>query len=140
MSPRPSVLAVLFALLPGAAAGAPPATDGLEATLSGEDRSQLRRDLDAWGPDLYRDHPPRGERLRRAGEALRERFREADADADGKLDRQEFARFAPRQVGRFDAIDANHDGRVDPDELRQTIRERIERRVERRLENGQPRR
>ncbi len=137
---RHCVLAVLFALLPGAAAGASPVTDGLEATLSGEDRSQLRRDLDAWGPDLYRDHPPRGERLRRAGEALRERFREADADADGTLDRQEFARFAPRQVGRFDAIDANHDGKVDPDELRQTIRERIERRVDRRLENGQPRR
>lgn len=140
MSVRSLVLTVACALLAGAAAGAPPVTDGLEATLSGEDRSQLRRDLDAWGPELYRDHPPRRERLRRAGEALRERFREADADGDQGLDRTEFAQFAPRQTRHFDAIDANHDGRVDPDELRQTIRERIERRVERRLENGQPRR
>jgi hypothetical protein len=134
------VLVVGYAVLAGAATGAPPAEDSLEATLSSEERSQLRRDLDAWGPELYRDRPPRGERLRRAGEALRERFREADADGDQALDRKEFAQFAPRRARHFDAIDANHDGQVDPDELRQTVRERIERRVERRLENGQPRR
>jgi Ca2+-binding EF-hand superfamily protein len=140
MAIRPLALAAACSLLAGAASGAPPAENGLEGALSSEERSQLRRDLDAWAPELYRDRPARGERLRRAAEALRERFREADADADGMLDRQEFAQFAPRQLHRFDAIDANRDGRVDPDEVRLAIRERIERRVERRLENGQPRR
>jgi hypothetical protein len=136
MSVRSLVLTVACALLAGVAAGAPPAKDSLEATLSSEERSQLRRDLDAWGPELYRDRPPRGERLRRAGEALRARFREADADGDHLLDRTEFAQFAPRQARHFDAIDANRDGKVDPDEVRLAIRERIERRVEQRLENG----
>jgi hypothetical protein len=140
MSVRSLLLTIACTVLADTAAAAPPAEDSLEATLSSEERSQLRRDLNAWGPELYRDRPPRGERLRRAGEALRQRFREADADGDQALDRKEFARFAPRQVRHFHPTDANHDGKIDPDELRQTIRERIERRVERRTENGQPRR
>lgn len=140
MSARSLVLTVTCAVLGGAAFGAPPAKDSLEGTLSSEDRSQLRRDLDAWGPELYGDRPTRGERIRRAGEAVRERFREADVDGDQLLDRKEFATFAPRRASHFDAIDGNHDGRVDSDEVRQAIRERIERRVERRIENGQPRR
>ncbi len=114
--------------------------DSLEATLSSEDRSQLRRDLDAWGPELYGDRPTREQRIRRAAEVLRERFREADANGDQALDRKEFMQFAPRQARHFDAIDTNHDGRVDADEVRQAIRERIERRVERRMENGLMRR
>jgi len=43
-------------------------------------------------------------------------FNKADANGDGRLDRQEAAQFAP-VLQRFDALDADHDGFVTRAEL-----------------------
>jgi len=49
---------------------------------------------------------------------IAEEFRNADADGNGTLSREEAARAAPWLAQRFDAIDANHDGRISPEEIR----------------------
>lgn len=47
-----------------------------------------------------------------------ERFRQADADGDGTLTKDEAVRVMPRIARNFEAIDADKDGRVACDELR----------------------
>jgi Ca2+-binding EF-hand superfamily protein len=54
-----------------------------------------------------------------AGEGgFAEHFRRADADGDGALTRAEAEKALPRLGAKFDRIDANHDTRLTPDELR----------------------
>jgi len=45
------------------------------------------------------------------------RFKEADKDADGRLDRVEAQAYGDRLVSHFDRIDANKDGELDRQEL-----------------------
>lgn len=67
------------------------------------------------------DAPPAKPSSRsRAGE----RLRRADADQDGYLSRAEAQQSAPRLAENFDAIDANHDGRLSPQEIRNYARSR----------------
>lgn len=47
-----------------------------------------------------------------------ERFKKADADANGVLSRAEAEKGMPRLVRHFDTIDANRDGQVTMDEIR----------------------
>ena len=47
-----------------------------------------------------------------------EQFRKADADGNGMLSRAEAGKGAPRLAKHFDAIDANRDGQISPDEIR----------------------
>ena len=49
---------------------------------------------------------------------LAEQFRRADADGNGMLSRVEAERGAPLLAKRFDAIDANRDGQISPEEIR----------------------
>ena len=49
---------------------------------------------------------------------LAEQFRRADADGNGMLSRAEAARAAPLLAKQFDAIDANRDGQISPEEIR----------------------
>jgi Ca2+-binding EF-hand superfamily protein len=54
-----------------------------------------------------------------AGEGgFAEHFRRADADGDGALTRAEAEKALPRLGAKFDRIDADHDARLTPDELR----------------------
>jgi len=54
-----------------------------------------------------------------AGEGgFAEYFRRADADGDGALTRAEAEQALPRLGAKFDRIDADHDARLTPDELR----------------------
>lgn len=53
---------------------------------------------------------------RRANAA--EGFRHADADGDGAISRDEAGKHAPRLARRFDAIDADRDGKLTQEELR----------------------
>jgi Ca2+-binding EF-hand superfamily protein len=54
-----------------------------------------------------------------AGEGgFAEHFRRADADGDGALTRAEAEQALPRLGAKFDRIDADHDARLTPDELR----------------------
>jgi Ca2+-binding EF-hand superfamily protein len=54
-----------------------------------------------------------------AGEGgFAEHFRRADADGDGALTRAESEQALPRLGAKFDRIDADHDARLTPDELR----------------------
>lgn len=52
----------------------------------------------------------------RMAQQLRARFAKADTDGDGALSREE-AKAMPRVASRFDAIDANHDGKVTMEEI-----------------------
>ena len=47
-----------------------------------------------------------------------EHFRRADTNGDGALSRAEVDKALPRLGGKFDRIDANHDGKLTQDELR----------------------
>ena len=49
---------------------------------------------------------------------LAEQFRHADADGNGMLSRAEAERAAPLLAKQFDAIDANRDGQISPEEIR----------------------
>ena len=44
-------------------------------------------------------------------------FKKLDTDGDGRISRAE-AQAAPRLAANFDAIDANHDGFITPDEMK----------------------
>ena len=45
-------------------------------------------------------------------------FRRADADGNGMLSRAEAERAAPLLAKQFDAVDANRDGQISPEEIR----------------------
>jgi len=47
----------------------------------------------------------------------RERFKKADANADGRISREEAQKGMPQLARDFDRIDANKDGMVTPEEL-----------------------
>ena len=49
---------------------------------------------------------------------LAEQFTRADADGNGVLSRAEAERAAPLLAKQFDAIDANRDGQISPEEIR----------------------
>jgi len=53
-----------------------------------------------------------------------ERFRQADTDGDGSLNKDEAMHGMPRIAKNFQAIDANRDGQVSCDELQAFIRAR----------------
>jgi hypothetical protein len=73
-----------------------------------KDGQLSRRELSVW----KKAH--RGERLAKAAQ----RFKHADTDGDGAISRAEAEQHAPRLARRFDAIDANRDGKLTPEELR----------------------
>ena len=52
------------------------------------------------------------------GARLAEQFKQADADGNGMLSRADAEKSAPRLAGNFDAIDANRDGQLSPEEIR----------------------
>ena len=54
-----------------------------------------------------------GKNARLAGQ-----FRRADADGNGMLSRAEAERAAPLLAKQFDAVDANRDGQISPEEIR----------------------
>lgn len=56
------------------------------------------------------------DRRARMAQELRARFAKADTDGDGALSRTE-AKAMPRVAGHFDAIDADHDGKVTLEEI-----------------------
>jgi Ca2+-binding EF-hand superfamily protein len=49
---------------------------------------------------------------------LADQFRRADADGNGMLSREEALKAAPLLAKQFDAIDANRDGQISPEEIR----------------------
>ena len=70
-------------------------------------------------PEELRARAGAGNRRGDAGEGgFAEHFRRADADGDRALTRAETERALPRLGAKFDRIDANHDARLTPDELR----------------------
>jgi Ca2+-binding EF-hand superfamily protein len=78
---------------------------------------QLSRDeMKGWKKTHKHAHK-KGNKADRQAKAA-ERFKHADTNGDGKISRAEAEKNAPRLAKKFDAIDANKDGQLTPDELR----------------------
>lgn len=60
-----------------------------------------------------------GDRRAKAKQALQERLQAADTDNDGYIDRAEADAKLPRLAKNFDQLDADKDGRLSRDEMRQ---------------------
>lgn len=87
--------------------------DQIDANKDG----QLSRDeMKAWRKTHKHAHRKADKADRQARTA--ERFKHADTNGDGKISRAEAEKNAPRLAMKFDAIDANKDGQLTPDELR----------------------
>jgi hypothetical protein len=57
-------------------------------------------------------------------QAFDQRFKKADANGDGKLTKAEADAGMPRIAKNFDAIDANKDSFITPDEIRAAMEKR----------------
>lgn len=87
--------------------------DQIDANKDG----QLSRDeMTAWRK-THRHAHRHGNKTDRQARAA-ERFRHADADADGAISRAEAEKHAPRLAQKFDRIDSDKDGKLTQDELR----------------------
>lgn len=60
-----------------------------------------------------------GDRHAKAKQAMQERLQAADTDNDGYIDRAEADARLPRLAKNFDQLDADKDGRLSRDEMRQ---------------------
>lgn len=60
-----------------------------------------------------------GDRRAKAKQAMQERLQAADTDNDGYIDRAEADARLPRLAKNFDQLDADKDGRLSRDEMRQ---------------------
>jgi Ca2+-binding EF-hand superfamily protein len=72
---------------------------------------------------------PQREQMEQRREQMKQRFeadfKKADTDGDGALSRAEVEKSMPRMAKDFDAIDANKDGKVTPDEIRARMQARM---------------
>ena len=122
-----------------AAQGLPGATvkpDGAAKPGATADRSAERERMRAQMKERCAADPQKCEAMKKEHEARRaqckadpekckaemkakfdERYKQADANGDGKLSRAEAEKGMPRLAKRFDTIDANKDGMVTRDEL-----------------------
>ncbi len=71
---------------------------------------------------------------------IQDRLARIDSDSDGMISRQEAeaAPFGRRMLRDFDAVDANQDARISPEELEAAMSERQARRRERRSQEADP--
>lgn len=69
-------------------------------------------------PVLAHAQDAKGRDPEKMRQAFDDRFKKADANGDGKLSKAEADAGMPRVGKNFDAIDANKDGFVTPDEIR----------------------
>lgn len=65
--------------------------------------------------------PPNGDQAAKR-EKFAERMKEADANGDHMLSKDEMSKGMPRMAAHFDEIDADHDGKVSVEELRAYMR------------------
>lgn len=91
------------------------------------DWSGVRRDVDAEArrPGDKGDFAMRRQAIR---ERARARYREADANGDGQLSREEMTRLRPGLAKHFDRIDANGDGLASEQETLGAVRKHPQRR------------
>ena len=98
---------VLTAALVGTAVAAS-AGNGNEGQPGAQNREQMREQCKA-DPQECRE---------RMQQRVHDWFKKVDKDGDGSISREEAQANAPRLAKNFDAVDANHDGKVTMEELR----------------------
>lgn len=117
-----------------------PDNDGVQQTLnlnfSPEVRLKLRKALDDYAKAVDPEHEQIEERRRAMNENIERRFLSADTDGNELLDREEATAKLPQVARLFSQVDANDDGYVSLDELKEEQARIIERRkdAEERLE------
>ena len=77
------------------------------------------------GPGSGGDAKSGGDRREQGKKRFEEQFKKADTDGDGALSKAEAEKNMPRLAKDFDAIDANKDGKVTPDEIRASMQARM---------------
>ena len=95
-------------------------TLAVHAQTSGEPKDQGKAQGKEQGP-AGRGERPSPEKMR---QMFDERFKKADVDGDGALSRAEAEKGMPMLARDFDAIDANRDGKLTPDEIRAAMEKR----------------
>ena len=65
------------------------------------------------------------QRFQQMRQQEQEKFKSADKDGNGSLSKEEAQQGMPQLAKNFDKIDANHDGQVSPDEIKQYYQSRM---------------
>ena len=92
--------------------------------LRADDRERLRGDLEQFS----QQQPERAEIDRRRQyfrERAKERFRNADTNGNGLLNREELSRLNSNAAANFDEIDQDRDGELSEQEVAQILRNRL---------------
>ena len=90
-----------------------------------DDRERLRGDLEQFS----QQQPERAEidkRRQYFRERAKERFRHADTNGNGLLNREELSRLNPNAARNFDEIDQDRDGELSEQEVAQILRARMQ--------------
>lgn len=93
--------------------------------LRGDERERLRGDLEQFS----QQQPERAEidkRRQYFRERAKERFRHADTNGNGLLNRDELSRLNPNAARNFDEIDQDRDGELSEQEVAQILRKRMQ--------------
>lgn len=94
--------------------------------LSPGERMRMRGDL-----ERFSEQQPHRAKIEMRRQMLRERarqrFRQADGDGNGFLNRQEFSERFPNAARHFEQIDRDRDGELSEQEMGQAIRWRMQR-------------
>ena len=97
---------------------------GAPERLPGDERERLRGDLEQFS----QQQPQRAEidkRRQYFRARAKERFRHADTNGNGLLNREELSRLNPNAARNFDEIDQDRDGELSEQEVAQILRKRM---------------
>lgn len=114
----------------GQAPAEPQDTHAHQPGLSSSEHQRMRSELERFSREQPRrsDFEKRREIFR---ERARQRFHEADTNADGVLSREELARLNPGAAKNFDQLDRNADGGLSEQEVAQAMRKHVRQRYKR---------
>jgi hypothetical protein len=107
------------------AEAASPSAASARTPDDGSSQENLRGDLDRYSRELY-GQEYLDKRRQTFRDRAQERFRNADTNGNGRLDRAELSRMYPNAASHFDQMDRDGDGELSRLEVAQAMRQRAE--------------